>query len=197
MMGDAGFFISASIIESMAVVLFNGFATVFLLPMLLMDVIYFLPLAVFHLLTGKANLRILSAALSGFFLWVIGFALMLGLIRLVDAFALELLYRTWSGLAAVAVGVIHTLRSFVRYRKEMSDYYYANVLEKNLTSKQAEHYAAIRVALQNGEMDAKTVQDDRTKDHLTRRIAREVMASRQELPDWSEGAHQDADIYFL
>ncbi|MCL2545334.1 MAG: hypothetical protein FWE77_05385 [Clostridia bacterium] len=197
MMGDMGFFVSASFIESMAVVLFNGFATIFLLPMLLMDLVYLLPLAIFHLLTGKASPRILGAALNGFLLWVIGFALVLGLIYLVEAFALELLYRTWSGLAAAAVGAIHTLYSFVHYRKNMSDYYYANVLEKNLTSKQKERYAAIRQALQSGEMDAKAVQNDRAKDHLTRRIAREVMASRQELPDWSEGAHQETDIYFL
>ncbi|MCL2812169.1 MAG: hypothetical protein FWD25_09840 [Clostridia bacterium] len=191
------FFLSATIIESMAVILFNGFATVFLLPMLLMDVVCFLPMALYHLLAGKARLRIISAALSGFFLWIIGFALMLGLIRLVEAFALELLYRTWSGLATAAVGVIHTLYSFVRYRKEMSDYYYANVLEKNLTAKQTQHYGNTRQALQSGEMDAKKTQNDRSMDHLTRRIAKEVMASRQELPDWSEGAHQETDIYFL
>ena len=191
------FFLSATIIESMAVVLFNGFATVFLLPMLLMDVVCFLPLSLFHLLTGKARLRIVGAALSGFFLWVIGFALMLGLIGLVEAFALELLYRTWTAWATAAVGVIHTLYSFARYRKDMSDYYYANVLEKNLTAKQTQHYGGIRQALQSGEMDAKTVQNDRSRDHLTRRIAKEIMASRQELPDWSEGAHQETDIYFL
>ena len=195
MNGD--FFISASIIESMAVVLFNGFATIFLLPMLLMDLACFLPMALFHLLTGKASPRILGSALSEFFLWVIGFAVMLGLIYLVEAFALELLYRSWSGLVTAAVGVLHTLYSFVHYRKNIGDYYYANVLEKNLTSKQKQHYAAIRQALQSGEMDAKTVQSDRSKDHLTCRIAQEVMASRQELPDWKEGAHHDADIYFL
>jgi len=191
------FFLSATIIESMAVVLFNGFATIFLLPMLLMDVVCFLPLSLFHLLTGKARLRIVSAALSGFFLWIIGFALMLGLIGLVEAFALELLYRTWTAWATAAVGVLHTLYSFVRYRKDMSDYYYANVLEKNLTAKQTQHYGNIRQALQNGEMDAKAIQNDHSKDHLTRRIAKEIMATRQELPDWSEGAHQEADIYFL
>lgn len=191
------FFLSASVIESMAVVLFNGFATIFLLPMLLIDVVCFLPMSLFHLLAGKARLRIVAAALSGFFLWVVAFSLILGLIHLVAPHALELLYRTWSGLAAAAVGTVHTLYSLLHYRKHMRDYYYATVLEKNLTHRQTKRYAEIRMALHTGEMDARVVQNDRSKDHLTRRIAKDIMASRQELPDWSEATYQEEDIYFL
>ena len=191
------YFLSASIIESMAVVLFNGFATIFLLPLLLISVVCFLPLSLFHLLTGKARLRILITAFSGFFLWVIAFGLTLGLIRLVEPLALELLYRTWTGLATAAIGVTHTLYAFLRYRKHMGDYYYATVLEQNLTNRQTKRYAEIRMALHTGEMDARVVQNDRSKDHLTRRIAKDIMASRQELPDWSEVTYQETDIYFL
>ena len=197
MIGDAGFFVSATVIESLAVMLFNGFAAVFLLPVLLMDLFYFLPAGLFHLLMGKARPRILAASMTGFFVWLLGFGIALGVVRLVDAFALELLYRTWSGLATAAGGAAHSLISVLRYSKNMREYYYANVLEKNLSRKQTEQNDAFRLALQTGELDAVAIQDDRSKSYLARRIARDVVSSRQEVQEWREGIRQDSTVYFL
>ena len=193
----SNFFIPATAFESMAVLMFNGFATIFLLPVMIMDVCYFLPIASLHLLAGKARPRILIAALSDFVVWSLGLGAAVAIVRLIDAFAVELLYRTWSGLLGAGIGVAHTLFSLIRYHKGMRDYYYVHVLEKNLSARQAERYAALRLALQNEELDAKALQNDRSMDYLVRRFAREIEASRQELAEWSEGTRHSADIYFL
>ena len=196
-MTSAGFFIPATVLESLAVILFNGFATVFLLPVLLMDLLCFLPAGLYHLLTGKARLRILASSLRGFLLWLLGFCAALWVIHTVEATAVEMLYRTLSGVAAAALGTLHTLISFVRYRGSLREYYYSNVLEKNLSARGARECAALRRALQTGELNAAEVQADRSRDFLSRRMAREVAASRQEESEWSEGVRQEADVYFL
>ncbi len=197
MMPPPEFFVPASATESLSALMFNGFFTIFLLPILLMDLLYFFPLALIHLLTGKARLRILPAALSGFALWLVGIAAALGVVWLVDQQALSLLYRTWSGLLGASIGVLHTLYCMIRYRKNMREQYYTHVLEKNLSRRQAEQYAALRIALQNGDLDAHELQNDRSMDRLARRIARNYLASRSEMEEWRDLQPEQDDIYFL
>lgn len=192
----AGYFVSATASESLAALLFNGFATVFLLPVMLMDLFYFLPLSLAHLIGGKAKPRVLAAAVGGFFAWSAAILLSVCAARLMSEFSVELLYRTWSGLLSAAIGAIHTFHCLIRYRKSMRDYYYAHVLEKNLSAKQAEKCGTLRKALQRGELDAKALLDDPSRDYLSHRVARQVLTSRVDVDRWSVES-QSADIHFL
>ncbi len=192
-----GYFMTASSIESLAALLFNGFIALFLLPILLMDLCFYFPAALVHLAAGKARPRIVGSALGGFLLWTLCVGAGLAAVYLIQPRAFALLFRTYSGLAGLLIGALSTLAAFVRYRRSMRAYYFAQVLEKNLSAKQAAVYERFKADLKSGKVDAARWMDEHGRDHIGRRIAQEYLDGLEGRSAAQRKRREGNDLYFL
>ena len=191
------YFVPVTSIESLAALLFNGFVTIFLLPMLVMDLCYYLPAALGHLALGKARLRILVSALRGLVLWLLCVGAAVGALHLLMPRALTLLLYTYGGMTGALAGMLHTFSIFFRYRGNMRAYYYAQVLEKNLSSRQAKRYEALWERLRSGEADPEQLKQGKRMDYLSRRIVEDFIAQRDGTAGLETRRLERASIRFL